>query len=452
METTFEKSDFENISQKIFDIAEGYDAEVQVAVQTEALTRFANNIIHQNMERDTGSISVRLQKGQKTGSVSIGLFSDDKTIARAVEKAKEIVQHSPDNPNLLPMIGPQKYNMTDAFCETTSAISPAERAKTVEKVVKKCENEKFSSAGIVENSETTIAIANSKGLSAFWQGTDFNFDLTVEGADGTGWAGSKSWSVKNVDVDKDISTALDIARRNENPREIKPGEYTVILPPAAAAELFLFMSIYGFNARAHLENRSFLTGKLGQKVFSDKLNIIDDAFDPREPGMPFDFEGFPRERVELVKDGVLAGLVYDRFTAEKMNAEPTGHGLRQPNQWGAIPANLAIAAGNAEMNDMIKSVKKGLLVTHFHYTNVSEMTKLTLTGMTRDGLFVVENGEIAYPVKNLRFTQSVAEALNNIVAVSKEQKLVSGFFFGGVRTPGMIIDKFDFSSGTEFAG
>ena len=452
MNATFLRDDLKKISQKVFTLVGEYDAEIFVSTQSESLTRFANNIIHQNIARENGSISIRLQKGKKTASVSLGLFNDDETIALAVENAKEIVEHSAENPDLLPMLGAQNYEETDGFCDETASISPTDRANTVEKVVSRCEEEKFSSAGIVENSAFTVGIANTKGLFAFWQGTNFDFDLTVEGRDGTGWAGSKSWSHKNVDVDEDIAEAMDIARRNENPRDIEPGEYTVVLPPAAASELFLFLSIHGFNARAHLENRSFLTGKLGQKVFSDKITIVDDAYNPEEPGMPFDFEGFPKKRVELVKNGVLTGLVYDRLSAEKMNAEPTGHGLNQPNQWGAFAFNLAISPGDASMDDMIKSVKKGLFVTHFHYTNVSELTKLTLTGMTRDGLFVIENGEIAYPVKNLRFTQSVAEALNNVVAVGKERKLVSGFFFGGVRTPGLLIEKFNFSSATEFAG
>jgi len=212
------------------------------------------------------------------------------------------------------------------------------------------------------------------------------------------------------------------------------------------------MSIYGFNARMHLEGQSLLTGKLGQKVFDDKLTIVDDAYNENLSGIPFDFEGVPRRKVELVKNGILTNLVADRWTAQKMNIEPTGHGLPQPNRWGAIPLNVVIEPGETSLKDMVKSVKNGLLVTHFHYTNVSELTKLTITGMTRDGLFAIENGEIAYPVKNLRFTQSTLDTFNNIIAIGKKQKLVSGFFFGGAYTPAMLVEKFNFSSATEFGG
>lgn len=446
------KQDFERISAEVFKRSGGYDAEVHYVVNSESLTRFANNIIHQNVATDGGGISIRLQKGLKTGIVSIGLYADDDTIARAVQSCKEVLEHSTDNPDLLPMLGPQQYEDVSAFCEMTAQLSPDERAKIAEKAARDCEREKFLCAGAVENATFIIGLANSKGLYAFSTGTDFGFSITVEGDDGTGWAESKSWTVKNADTDADIAEAIDIARRNQKPRYIEPGRYTVVLPPAAVSDLMLFLAIHGFNSRAHLEGRSFLAGKLEQKVFSEKLFIYDDAYEPRWSGLPFDFEGVPRKKVQLVSEGVLAGLVYDRLTAEKMNAEPTGHGMRQPNQWGAFPSNIVVAPGDATMEEMIASVKHGLLVTHFHYTNVSELTKLTLTGMTRDGLFVIENGKIAYPVKNLRFTQSIAEAMNNIIAVGKEQKLVSGFFFGGVITPGMMIENFTFSSTTEFGG
>ncbi len=452
MDKEFYHAEFKRVAKLVFDHATGYDAELMLSANSNALTRFANNIIHQNISTSDSNVSIRLQKAKKTGTVTVGLFSGDNVIIEAVKKAAEIVEQSAEAPGLMPMLGEQKYEKTDGYCHHTAELPPDLKADIVAKIVRECEKENFSAAGIVQNGAYAIGIANTNGLRAFDVGSDFEFSLTVEGKDGTGWAESRSWAVFDVDVDADIVEVIEIARKNKNPRNIEPGAYTVVLPPAAVAELVLFLNIYGFNARSHLEKNSFLMGKLGQKVFSDKLTIVDDAYDKRWSGLPFDFEGVPRKRVELVENGVLVGLVYDRFTAEKMNAEPTGHGLRQPNQWGAFASNLIVAPGTVLMKDMIKSVKRGLLVTHFHYTNVSELAKLTITGMTRDGLFLVENGEIAYPVKNLRFTQSVPEALNNIAVVGKEQKLVSGFFFGGAIVPGMVIDGFNFSSGTEFGG
>ena len=436
----------------IFGLVKDYDVEVDLNFSKSALTRFANNTIHQNVSVDNGRIGIRLQKGKKSGKVSINLSSADSVVKSAVEKAKEIVKCTSENEETIPMVEPQEYRENEKFCSQTAELSPNARADIVSDAVSRCEQNNLSAAGIVENSATAIGISNSKGLSAYWDGTNFEFSLTAEGSNGTGWAQSMGWSIHRTSPDDDIEEAVNIAIRNQNPREIQPGKYTVVLTPAAVADVIAFMSIYGFNARMHLEGRSFLTGKLGQKVFSDKLNIYDDAYDDNWSGLPFDFEGLPRQSIQLVRDGVLTNLVADRWTAEKMDIQPTGHGLPQPNQWGAIPLNIIISPGEKSTQQLINSVQKGLLVTHFHYTNISELSKLTITGMTRDGLFVIQNGEIAYPVKNLRFTQSALEAFNNIVEIGSERKLVSGFFFGGAYTPGMIIDNFNFSSTTEFGG
>ncbi len=443
---------FASLAEMVFELAGDYDAEVLYTASGEALTRFANNTIHQNLSRDTVGLTIRLQRGERTGAISLSFPPDEASLTRAVDEAKRITDLSAPNAQLLPMLSEASYRSVEGFCPKTAALSPGDRAAVVASAVDACEKEGLAAAGIVENGANAIGIANSKGLFAFWAGTNFAFSLTVEGADGTGWSEALGWSVDDVSVDDTVAEAIEIALRNQNPRDVEPGRYTVVLPPAAVGELLAFVAIHGFNARAHLERRSFLAGKLGKKVFSDRLTIVDDAYDPRWRGLPFDFEGVPRKRVELVREGVLVGLVYDRWTAEKMGEEPTGHGLQQPNQWGAIPLNLIVHPGDATVEEMIKETKRGLLVTHFHYTNVSELARLTLTGMTRDGLFMIEDGEIAYPVKNLRFTQSVEEAFNNIVAVGKEQKRVSGFFFGGAIAPAMMIEGFEFSSKTEFGG
>ena len=446
------RSEFEKKWDIIKKFAGDYQCEVTYYMVNSALTRFANNIIHQNVAVQNGSLSIRLIKGKKSGKVDIPIYSSPQMIEEAVEAAKEITDKNADDEELLPLLGPQKYRELSRFCDKTAELDPEKRAQLVEKAAKKCAENNLSAAGIARNGWSLLGIANTNGLFAFSANTSFIFSITVSDTTGTGWAEGMGWSIDHVDVDSEIKEAVEIALRNQNPKDLEPGKYTVILTPAAVADILSFLSLYGFNARMHFEGRSFLKGKLGEKVFSELITIIDDVYDERWSGLPFDFEGVPRKSVVLVENGVLKGLVYDRLTAKKMNAEPTGHGLPQPNRWGAIPLNIIVKPGENDFASLIKSVKHGLLVTHFHYTNVSELTKLTITGMTRDGLFVVENGEIAYPVKNMRFTQSIAEALNNVVAVAKEQKMVEGFFFGGAITPGMIIDGFNFSSKTEFGG
>ncbi|MCD6532439.1 TldD/PmbA family protein [bacterium] len=452
MKTEEIRHNFERIAQKVFEASGEYDAEVMLNCENSALTRFANNVIHQNLAVENNSLRIRLQKGRRDGAVNVSLFADEREILEAVEKAKQIIQHSADSDEVLPMLGPQNYREISRFCEKTASLSPEDRANMVAEAVARCEEKNLSAAGIVENSAGVLGIANSKGLFAFWNGTNFTFSITMFGENGTGWAESLGWSIDRTNVPSDIAEAIDIALKNQNPRDIAPGKYTVVLTPAAVGDLVSFMAVYGFNARTHLEKRSFLAGKIGQKVFDEKITIVDDAYHEAYAGLPFDFEGVPRQKVVLVENGVLKNLVADRWTAEKMKIEPTGHGLPKPNHWGAIPANIVISPGETSMEDMIKSVKRGLLITHFHYTNVSELTRLTITGMTRDGVFMIENGEIAYPVKNLRFTQPTTDTFNKVLAVGDKPKLVAGFFFGGAYTPAMLVEDFNFSSATEFGG
>lgn len=447
-----EKETFETISQKVFELCGKYEAELIYYSFENSLTRYANNVIHQNLATQKGDVDIRLIRGKKTGTVSVSTSASDEMLTRAVESAKEIVENTPENEDLMPILEIQEYKEIDRFCEYTANLEPEKRADIVCKIVDNSKAHDFNAAGIVENGWTALGIANTKGARAFAANSNFVFSATVEGKSGSGWAEGTSWRFSDVDIDAEIAEAVDLAKRSQNPQDIKPGRYTVVLTPAAFGDLLMFLNWIGFNARKHLEGESFLKGKLGKKVFSEKLTMIDDAYDDRWSGLPFDFEAYPRKKVTLVENGVLKNLVYDRWTALKMNADPTGHGLQQPNHWGAIPLNLIVAGGDKPFKEIIKSVKNGLFVVHFHYTNVSELTKLTLTGMTRDGLFMIENGEITRPVKNMRFTQSVEETLNSVVDIASEQKTVTGFFFGGAIVPGIVIDNFNFSSATEFGG
>ncbi len=443
---------FSELANKSFNLATGYDVEVSLQFTSSALTRYANNTIIQNVVTDTGSLAIRLQKGAKTCKVSASLYCTDTELARTIESALQILPFVPDNAELPDMFAGAKLQPVARFDHATAEISPEKRAEIVELTVSKCREHGYSAAGIVENAGTFYGLANSNGLFATSANTNARFSLTVEGAAGTGWAEECAWRFDDLDIRGAVEEAVTLCAKNQNAEDAMPGKYTVVLSPAAFGDLLMFLIYTGFNAKRYLEGRTCLAGKLGQQIFSPMLNITDDFSNDAWSGLPFDFDGYPRTRVELVKNGVFTGMVSDSVTAEKLGMPNTGHSVGQPNQYGAFAGNVVVEHGDKSLMELIGNVKHGLYVVQFHYTNISEASALTVTGMSRDGLFLIEDGKLTRPIKNMRFTQSLLESFAKIVALSSERKMITGFFFGGAYVPGAVIEDFNFSSATEFAG
>ena len=243
--------------------------------------------------------------------------------------------------------------------------------------------------------------------------------------------------------------AADKAVRSASPRAIEPGEYEVVLEPNAVSTLVGFLAYIGFGGRALTEGRSCLSGKEGQRVADPRITIYDDALSPETIGLPFDFEGTPRRRVDLIRDGVFLDGVYDRRTAKQAGKETTGHALPPPNPEGPFPLNLFMAPGEAGLEDMVAATSRGLLVTRFHYSNIVNPVESSITGMTRDGTWLIEDGEVRHPVVNLRFTQSILEALSEVSMVGRDTELASEFFFSASRVPALKIDRFRFTSRSD---
>jgi predicted Zn-dependent protease len=242
---------------------------------------------------------------------------------------------------------------------------------------------------------------------------------------------------------------VDKALKSRHPRELPPGRYPVILEEYAVADIVDMLARLGFGALSVQEGRSFMVDRFGERIMSDAISIWDDGLDPTGLPMPFDFEGVPRQRVDLIKGGVAEAVVYDSYTAGKEGGASTGHALPSPNTFGPIPAHTFMAPGEASKEELLASMERGLWVTRFHYTRPVHPKLVIITGMTRDGTFLVEKGEIAYPIKNLRFTQSYLEALSNVEAVSRETKLQQNWF-GGTRVPALKVTEFEFTGATEF--
>lgn len=438
------------VCERALSFASADEAEVMVQSGSSALTRFANNCIEQNVNERGYGISVRTVFGKKVGRASTNTLDDD-SLKKAVRASELLAKYQKDDEELLPMPGPQEYSELPNFVEATAGFSPTNRAEAIADLVNRCRSQKgLTTAGIFSNEAQYMALANSKGLFAYEGMTSAVFSATVMTDDSAGWAEDNNKDVGKIDLASVADTAMDKAIKSREPVAVEPGEYTVVLEPAAVGNLLIFLGYLAFGALAYQEGRSFLSGKLGEKLFGENITIEDNVHHELSAGLPFDFEGMPRRSVSLIENGVAKNVVHDRKTAAKAGAETTGHGLPVPNTSGPIPLNMVMLPGEATLEEMLASTKKGILVTQFHYANTVNPMKLVVTGMTRNGTFLIEDGKVARPIKNLRMTESLEKILNNVEMIGKDLVKRRGFFGGGLVVPALKVNNFTFSSGTEF--
>lgn len=438
--------------QKALGYSKTDETEAILTVRDSHLTRFANNSIHQNVTEGNRSLSVRVILGQKTGRAQTNGFSPE-SIESAVRTAIQIAEVQRENPELVPLPEGQEYERIDGFVEATAALGPEERAEEVARVVDLCRKDGLTGAGAFSNEDSVVAVANSKGLFAYYRDTVAKFSVTAMGEDSSGWAIHTAKDAREIDTESLGHTAIEKALASRNPKEIEPGEYTVILEEPAVGEIVMFLGYLGFGALALQEGRSFMSGKIGQRISGENITIVDDAFHPQTIGMPFDYEGMPKQRVVIIEDGIAKGVVYDRTTAAKEGRESTGHGLPAPNAFGPLPFNLVVEGGNTTLEEMIASTELGILITRFWYTTAVDPMQAIISGMTRDGTFLIENGKIIHGLKNLRFSQNMLEAFSRVGLISERTKLCPGddrkFRWGAV-APAMKIEGFKFTSKTMF--
>ena len=434
------RKEIKNILDKVMDISTADETEAYVGSHRNALTRLAENRIHQNVSEDGVHLSVTAILGKRMGDASANKL-DDQSIKKTVANAIEIARLAPPDETLLPRLGPQEYREAQAYDPAVDKITPMDRAQAVGGVVRLCEENGFRAAGALSDSSGSGAKANSSGLFAYHQSSGVNFSMTALGNDSAGWAGKSSHKAGDVDVESLGKIAVEKAIKSRNPSSIPPGKYTVILEPAAVSVMgFMFG---GFNALAVDEGRSFFAGKMGQKVLGDQITITSDPYHRLHQGRPFDGDGVPAKTVALIDKGVAANLVYDRVTAKKHGVEPTGHGAGGRNASGAHPSNIVMEGGEATLEDMIASTEKGILVTRFWYMRVVDPMKVIVTGMTRDGTFLIEDGKIVCGVKNFRFNQNVIDMLNNV------EMMTESTYSGGMVVPAMKVRDFNFTSGSD---
>jgi PmbA protein len=437
------------------------EVEVLFSGGKSALTRFANNTIHQNVAEENYVVSVRTTFGGRTARATTNKF-DDESLRRAVQSSKRLakVQH-PDS-DLLPMppAGGDALPVPTRYFEQTAAVTPAQRAETVKKIVVIADKRKLTTAGICSTAESVEAVFNSRGLCDWHTQTSSEVSITMLAADSSGWQKANSPNVESLNAAALAEIAARKAFESASPREIPAGKYTVILEPAAVLDIVGFM-FFDLGGLAILDQRSFLNNRVGTRLFGENINVWDDVAHPLQSGAPFDGEGMRRQKLQLIENGVVKRLVYARASAEKMKQsehknkvgliEPTGHGFPLPNEMGEAPMNIVFGTSPdpSSVDRMIASTERGVLVTRLWYIREVDPYEKILTGMTRDGTFYIENGKIRYGVRNFRFNQSLIQMLSNVEAMGIPVRASGEESFDMV-VPAMKVREFNFTEVTKF--
>jgi len=407
---------------------------------TEGNIRFAlNNVSTSGIVTDT-ELAVQVAFGKRVGIATINEY-DDAALMRVVRRAEDLAKLAPENPEFMPAVDKQSYTASPTFSPATAAMTPEDRAKVAAASIGPCKAESLVAAGFLNDTNRYVAFMNSRGNYGYQTSTSLDYTCTVRTADGrgSGWVGRNLQDASKFDAGSDIRTAMRKASASADARAIEPGKYTVILEPAAAAGLISFMMRY-FDARQADEGRSFLSkkgggNKVGEQVYDPRVNFSADPWHPEAPVLPWDSDGLPREKMPLVSDGKVSNLQYSRFWAQKQGKRAIGE-----------PGNLIMAGGTKSTADLVRGTAKGILVTRTWYIRMVDPQTVLLTGLTRDGTFYIENGEIKYPLRNFRFNESPIIMLNNIDELGKPVRVAGDESSLVMMIPPMRLRDFTFTS------
>lgn len=432
------KEDAKKILEKVVGFSQADGIEVGLNGNDGGNIRYARNSVSTAGEDSNVSLSVQTYYGKKSGAASINEF-DDASLEKVVRRAEELAKLAPENPEFMEPLGPQTYGPeTKTYIESTAKITPEYRAQAAANSIEPAVKKDVTAAGFLEDNRGFSAGMNSKGLFTYNQATSVNFTVTMRSNDGTGsgWVSRNFNDVSKLNTAEASQIAIEKALQSRNAKAIEPGKYTVILEANAAADLIGLM--LNMNARQADEGRSFLSKKgggtkLGEKIVDERVNIYTDPWNLDVPAAN-QAGGLPRKKMDLIKNGVVSNLIYDRYWASQKGVEPT-----------PFPGNRIMDGGTASLQDMIKDTKKGVLVTRFWYIRAVDPQTLLYTGLTRDATFYIENGKIKHPVKNFRFNESPIIMLNNLETLGKQER-VGGGFGGSMLIPAMKIRDFTFSS------
>ena len=441
------------LAQEVVRLAEAAgagEAEALVTAGESSLTRFANSEIHQNVTATEVGVNLRFVVGRRVAVASTGR-ADAEGIRRLVEQAAAIAANVEELDDWAGLPTADAAGtaapLPAAWSEGTANATPELRAAGARAVIAAADAAGVTAFGSFATDTEAVAVANSHGVRAAERRTTSQLLTVTMGPDnGTGYAEACAVDATTIDAAAIGREAAERARASANPVEIAPGDYPVVLNHYAVVDLLDMLGYLGFSALAAQEERSFF--EAGRCVASPLVSITDDGRD--SAGLPagFDAEGVAKQRLALLERGVCRDLAYDAQTAGRAGRSSTGHGLPAPNPWGPFPTNMVMASGSASLDELVGGLDRGLLVTRFHYTNPVHSKKVIITGMTRDGTFLVEGGRIVGPVRNLRFTMSYLDALAGVEAVTAERRCLRGFLGGSV-VPAVRLRAFSFTGATR---
>ena len=436
----FSKEEAQALLKKVLSYSKADECEASLNGSEGGNIRYAKNAISTAGDISTLSLSVSSTFGKKTGTATINEF-DDASLQKVVKRSEELAQLAPENPEHMPLLGPQEFKDSVTYVQATAAITPDTRADAVAKSIQVAEDAKLEAAGYIENSTGFDAIANSKGLFAYNKDTDVIFSVTMRNATGTGsgYAARGYNDIAKLDTYSATKIAAQKANGSIGAKAIEPGKYTVILEPVAATYMLENM-FRGFDARSADEGRSFMSkpgggNRLGDQLVDEKVTVYSDPFNKDLPSATWSREGFPLERRNWIEKGVVKSLSYSQYWAQQKNVQPV-----------PFPSNIIMEGGTASLDELIKSTEKGILVSRLWYIRLVDPQTLLLTGLTRDGTFYIENGEIKFPIKNLRFNESPVIMLNNVEALGKVERSISVESYRSYLVPPMKIRDFTFTS------
>jgi predicted Zn-dependent protease len=428
------KEEAKQIIDKVLAYSKADETSVSITGSRTGNIRYARNSVSTSGESLDISLAVTAVYGKKSGTSTINEF-DDKSLEKTVRRAEEIARLAPENPEYMPMLGPQNYTESKTFVESTAKIDPDYRAKAAFDSIDPCKKKNLTSAGYLEDTTGFFAIGNSKGLFGYNKATSVDFSITVRTADGTGsgYAIRDFNDVLKLNTKTATEIAIQKAMASSTAKALEPGKYTVILEPAASVDLLQNM-MRSMDARSADEGRSFLSKKgggtkLGEKLFDERVNIYSDPQNIEIPSSGFAGDGRPQEKTSWIENGVVKSMSYSRFWADKKGVKAI-----------PPPSGFIMAGGTKSLAELIKGTEKGILVTRMWYIRFVDPQTLLYTGLTRDGLFYIEKGQIKFPIKNFRFNESPVIMLNNLEEMGVPTRI------GGNLIPALKIRDFTFSS------
>ncbi|WP_202842912.1 TldD/PmbA family protein [Luteimonas saliphila] len=436
----FTEAEAKAILDKVIALSTADECTATLGGGTSGNIRFALNNVSTSGIVDDVELGVSVAFGKRVGTATINEF-DDASLERVVRRAEDLARLAPENPEFMPAIGKQSYTPTSTFSAATAAITPEQRAQVAVDSIAPCRSSGLVAAGFLEDSQSFTAIANSNGNFAYQTSTSADYTCTVRTEDGrgSGWVGRNVTDIGGLDAGRDVAIAIRKARDSADAKALEPGKYTVILEPHAAAGLISFMMFF-FDARQADEGRSFLSkkgggNKIGEQVYDPRVNIWADPGDADVAVLPWDDEGQPRKRMPVIQDGKVANLLYSRYWAQQ-----------QGKQAVAMPGNLIMSGGTKSTADLVRETDRGILVTRTWYIRMVDPQTVLLTGLTRDGTFYIENGQVKHPVKNFRFNESPVIMLNNIDELGKPVRVSGDESRFAMMIPPMRLRDFTFTS------